>query len=283
MLTAAEPIDWAARWHALVEGREAQGAALLGGARPNADFWEKRADLFARFSAALPDDDAVLLRLRREVRPGDTVLDVGAGAGRYTVPLAGLSRQVVAVEPSPGMRAHLRQRLIEGNLDARVEVVAADWAAAAVAPADVVVCVHVHYAIANIVPFLRKLDAHARRLVVMVSRVGQFRGPADLWQEVHGAARIPEPSFIDLYNLLYQLGIVAEVQLLTFSARWAYADLDEAVAENRDRLLVTPHSLADARLRAALATRLQQGDDGLWHWPTPPVRAAILTWAPTTA
>jgi hypothetical protein len=133
------------------------------------------------------------------------------------------------------------------------------------------------------VPFLRKLDAHARRLVLMVSRVGQFRGPAELWQTIYGEPRIPEPSFIDLYNTLYDLGIVAEVQLLTFAARWAYADLDEAVAENRDRLLIAPGSPADDRLRAALTTRLAPGDDGLLHWPTPPTRAAILTWTPTGA
>jgi SAM-dependent methyltransferase len=272
-----EPIDWAGRWRALVEGREAQGAALLGGARPNADFWERRAPLFARFSAALPDDDALLLRLQAVVRPDDTVLDVGAGAGRYALPLARLARRVVAVEPSAGMRANLQARAAAEGV-ANVEVVAADWLAAAVAPAEVVLCCHVHYAIADIAPFLRKLDAHAGRVALMVSRVGQFRGPAELWQELHGAPRIPEPSFIELYNVLYDLGIVAEVQVIDFAARWAYADLEEAVAENRDRLLVTPGSPADARLRATLAARLERREDGLWHWPSPPARAAILSW-----
>jgi SAM-dependent methyltransferase len=277
-----EPIDWAARWRAMVEGREAQGAARIGGRRPNTDFWEKRASLFARFSANLPDDDATLLRLRAAVRPEDHVLDIGAGAGRYTLPLARLCRRVIAVEPSPGMRAQLQSRLAAEGV-ANVEIVPTDWSTAAVEPADVVLCAHVHYAIADIVPFLRKLDAHARRLALMVSRVGQFRGPAELWQELYGEARLPEPSFIELYNVLYDLGIVAEVQLTTFYARWAYADLEEAVAENRDRLLVVPSSPAEARLRAALAARLERRADGLWHWPTPPVRAAILSWTKTNA
>lgn len=282
MMRLPDPIDWAARWRALVEGREAQGAARIGGARPNTDFWEQRASLFARFSAALPDDDATLLRLRAVVRPQDSVLDVGAGAGRYALPLARLCRRVIAVEPSPGMRAQLQARLAAEGIT-NVEIVPTDWIAAVVEPADIVLCAHVHYAIAEIVPFLRKLDAHTRRLALMVSRVGQFHGPAELWQELHGEPRIPEPSFIELYNVLYDLGIVAEVQLTAFSPRWAYADLEEAVAENRDRLLVTPGSPAEARLRAMLAARLEQRADGLWHWPTPPVRAAILSWTPANA
>ena len=165
------------------------------------------------------------------------MLDVGAGAGRYALPLARLARRVVAVEPSAGMREHLQARATAEGV-ANVEVVAADWLTAEVEPAEVVLCSHVHYAIAEIAPFLRKLDAHASRVALMTSRVGQFRGPAELWQDLHGEARIPEPSFIELYNVLNDLDIVAEVQLIAFYARWAYADLDEAVAENRDRLLV---------------------------------------------
>jgi SAM-dependent methyltransferase len=276
-MTIPEPIDWAARWRMLVEGREAQGAARIGGERPNTDFWERRAPLFARFSAALPDDDALLTFLRGLLRPDDTVLDVGAGAGRYALPLARLARRVVAVEPSPGMRQHLAARLAEEGVT-NVEVVAGDWLDVAVEPASVVLCSHVVYAIAEIVPFLRKLDAHAGRAVVMASRIGQFRGPAELWRELHGEERVPEPSFIELYNVLYSLGIAAEVRLIEFAARWAYASVDEAVEENRDRLLVRPGSAADERLRAALTARLTREEDGLWHWPTPPARAAILSW-----
>jgi SAM-dependent methyltransferase len=258
----------------MVLGREAQGAALLDGQRPNTDFWEKRAPLFARFSADLPADDPLLLRLRRELHGTDTVLDVGAGAGRYAAPLARFVRRVVAVEPSVGMRNQLQAR-IEADQLTNIDIVAADWEQAAVAPAEVVVCLHVHYAIADILPFLRKLNAHARRTVVMVSRVGQFRGPAELWQELHGQPRISEPSFIDLYNCLYSLGIVAEIETIAFSARWAYADLEEAVVENRDRLP------ADDRLLTLLRERLERRADGRWHWPAPPARAAILSWTPT--
>lgn len=272
-----ETIDWIARWRALVEGREAQGAALIGGDRPNVDFWEKRAPLFARFSGSLPDDDALLTYLRATVRPDDTVLDVGAGAGRYTLPLAGLARRVIAVEPSPGLRGHLEERLVTAGLT-NVEVIAADWLGAPERGADLVLCSHVVYAIAEIEPFLRKLDREAQRSVVMACRVGQFRGPAELWLELYGTERVPEPTFIELYNVLYQLGLVAEVRLNRFTSRWVYTHPDEAVAEQRDRLLIQPGSPLETQLQHALQRRLIQQPDGLWTWPSPPTQAAILSW-----
>ena len=39
------------------------------------------------------------------VQPGDTVVDVGGGAGRVNLSLALRCRQVTNVDPSPGMKA----------------------------------------------------------------------------------------------------------------------------------------------------------------------------------
>ncbi len=63
---------------------------------------------------------------RRSARPDSTWLDIGAGAGRYTLPLALRVRQVIAVEPSAGMRRALRTGLDEHGID-NVRVVPGFW------------------------------------------------------------------------------------------------------------------------------------------------------------
>lgn len=56
------------------------------------------------------------------IRPGELVLDVGAGLGALTAPLVGAGAQVVAVELHPGRADRLRRRFA----DAPVTVVRAD-------------------------------------------------------------------------------------------------------------------------------------------------------------
>jgi SAM-dependent methyltransferase len=57
---------------------------------------------------------------------GGPVVELGAGTGRLTVPLARSGAEVVAVEPNPAMRARLERRLVEAGLEGRVTVVAGD-------------------------------------------------------------------------------------------------------------------------------------------------------------
>jgi SAM-dependent methyltransferase len=66
-------------------------------------------------------DDLPFYRELALDRPG-TVLEVGAGTGRVTAELARLAELVVALEPSPSMRAGAARRLRAAGLDDRVEL-----------------------------------------------------------------------------------------------------------------------------------------------------------------
>jgi SAM-dependent methyltransferase len=269
-------IDWAARWRAIMaarRGQRAPGERIPAGG----DHWARRADRLASYSERLPDDDPLLVRLRAAVRPDDTVIDVGAGAGRYALPLARLARRVVAVEPSPALREHLAARLAAAGA-ANVEIVPTDWESAAVAPAAVVLCSHVVYAVEEIVPFVRKLNATTRRTCLVAVRVGQQPGAAALWRALYGVPRAPQPAFLDLYNVLASLGIVGEVQIAP-SGGFHYADLDEAAAEVRERLHLPPGHPTDDGLRALLAARLVRDAAGRLTWPEPAQGNAIISWS----
>ncbi|HEX5504686.1 MAG TPA: methyltransferase domain-containing protein [Thermomicrobiales bacterium] len=270
----------AERWRALVTARDAQRGAARRDGDADRDPWRGRADRFAAYSRQLPADDPLLARLRAAVRPGDTVLDVGAGAGRYALPLARLARRVVAVEPSPAMCRALRDGIAAEGVE-HVEVVAARWPEAAVAPADVVLCAHVVYGVAAIVPFLRALDAHARRLCLFAIRVDQHPGLIALSRALTGAARTPQPAFAGLYAVLLELGIVADVQIVP-SGGFGFADHTAAAAHYRDRLGLPADGPLAARLRDELAARLVRDASGRWRWPGPPPRTAIVSWAPTS-
>src|SRR5205823_7133549 len=103
--------------------------------------------------------------LRGLVRPDETWLDIGAGGGRYALPLALLAREVIALDPSEGMLGVLEQGMAEHGL-ANVRIVRARWPTAEPPRADVAFIAHVGYDIAEIGPFLDGMEAAAERLCV---------------------------------------------------------------------------------------------------------------------
>ena len=94
------------RWQQIVEEEHAQSDSVREKSDAASDSWEPFA---GRFRPSLETTDPIVLALLDEVEPRHTVLDVGAGAGRVSLPMSLRCRQVVAVEPSASMRAVLEE------------------------------------------------------------------------------------------------------------------------------------------------------------------------------
>src|SRR5258708_5779782 len=179
-----------------------------------------------------------------------------------------MGARVVAVEPNQAMAVLLQQEAREHEVSVSVEQ--AEWpdAEPRVGSAEVVLCAHVVYPIADVVPFIRALDRAARCAVVMVARLGQAdEVVARFFGAVYGEERAPMPTLTDLYNLLLQIGIPASVTLHPFETRWNYRDADAAVADAANRLSVTPESPSWGRLEAAVRSRLVPRGDEVWLAP----------------
>jgi 23S rRNA (adenine-N6)-dimethyltransferase len=93
------------------------------------------------------------------IRPGDLVLDVGAGAGAITAPLVAAGARVVAVELHPGRAAGLRARFDGPG----VVVVRADAAALRLPRRPFRVVANPPFAVAS--ALVRRLMAPGSRLV----------------------------------------------------------------------------------------------------------------------
>ena len=247
-------------WGEMVRVEHEQSDRMRG-ARPT-DHWRQYAHQFK--ADPHRTDDVLVERLRAHLQPGDSLLDVGAGGGRLALPLALTCRSVTAVEPSPSMCAVLRETAGEAGIE--VEVVESGWAEATVDPADVVLCSHVVYVVQDIEPFVRKLNQHARRLVLMVvfrsSPQSQLYG---LWEQVHGEPRNPLPTLPQFQPVLDELGITCRIEELPGDRPFGFASEEEAREIIAQRLYVAPGSQAEARLAGALDEALQEEEDGVWR------------------
>lgn len=262
----------------MVVARDQQRDALRRPDDPSPErFWDKRAQRFARFSRQLDPDDPFLRFTRERARPTDTLLDVGAGTGRFALPLARSVSLVVAVDPSAAMLGELR-RSADADGIANVQTIEARWEDADVEPAELVLCAHVVYPIRQIGPFVQKLDAHLRRDGLIYMRVGQVDDwVAEAWEQVHGTPRLPHPDFRLLERVLESLQIPAVLEVVGFTNRVTYADAGEARDDLAERLGVQPETAEAERLDQYIGDRLVPIQDGI-AFPARPVQGAIFFW-----
>jgi hypothetical protein len=216
----ASGTDWVEEWRRLVRDRE---GASHGHSDPR--YWDRRAPTFARSTVGRADQ--FLEVLEPFLAPRKTLIDVGAGAGRHAVPLAGRLEWVTAVEPSEGMRAHLPAL-------PNLTVIASAWEDADVAPADLVMCSHVLYGVEDVVPFVEKMERAAKERVFVMLREGPVPHPANILRDRLGDRPLPRiTQFSDLFMVLLQIGVYPDVRFIRYPVVNRYRSLEEAIADSR--------------------------------------------------
>ncbi len=253
-------VDWAERWREMVRQRAGSGGLS------DLNYWDRRAPSYARITRNRKDD--FLRVVDPYLSPRKTLVDAGAGTGRHAVPLAERVEWVTAVEPSEGMRAQIPHR-------DNMTVIASTWQDAEVAMADVVICCHVLYGVEEPVPFIAKLQQSARERVFIMLRQGPVPHPATLLrQRMVGGPELPIPQFSDLFMLLTEMDISADVTFVRYPVVNRYSDIDEALSDCR---MLFGAGWDEARARTVLEEMLtKDGDDlvidsgtavsGIAHW-----------------
>ncbi len=266
------------RWAEMIEAEHAQSERVRGGVSASGDSWQPFAERFR--GNPLRRDDPLVERLAQEIGPSDTLLDVGAGGGRLALPLALRCRRVVAVEPSQSMVAVLRQGMDSTGVQ-NISVVEARWEEAETSPGDVVLCSQVLYTVKQIEHFIRKLEAHAGRRVLVVLFTRPPQSHLDpFWPRVHGEKRLSLPALRELLDILWELGIYPDIEMLPPQPAPAFDNWDEAQRDLRSRLYVTPGSHEDRLLDAAMRELLEEAEGRVRVRGTSPRRAALISWSP---
>ena len=168
-------------------------------------FWERIADQYDVGALAIRAP-AIVERVLQLVPAGASVLEVGAGTGAFTLPLAEHAAHVTALDYSAAML-----RVLSGKLDAaapgNVQVVLGRWEEARVEPHDVVFAANALYRVANPRLALSKIIATARRRGIIVWSVGRQPGPRPVGYQ-------PGPDYVHLVDALFALDVCAHVEVI---------------------------------------------------------------------
>jgi SAM-dependent methyltransferase len=170
-----------------------------------------------------------------------SVIDVGAGGGVASLPLAPRMARLTAVDTHPAMLEDLARRA--AALPIELNLVTGAWpdVAGQVPAADLVVCHHVFYNVADLVPFVAELTGHARRRVVVeITARHPLAALNPYWREFHRLDRPTEPCAERAIQVLESLGLSVRVDRWTAPPEAEYAAFATLVDVTRRRLCLPP-------------------------------------------
>jgi ubiquinone/menaquinone biosynthesis C-methylase UbiE len=266
-------------WKHQVETHHAQSEAVQAKAQwSSGDFWKPYARYFRQDPRRV--NDPVIDKITSKISSTSTVLDVGGGAGRIALPLALKASHVTVAEPSESMIEQLQEEAKQSGIT-NISVVQSNWEDAKAEPADVVICAHVLYGVADAEHFIRKLAEHAKQEVMIlcfmkapISRLSPF------WLPVHGEERIDMPGLSELMPLLWEMGIYPDVDMLEATEQQTFENPEQAHEQLLTRLYVKPGTEEDERLKTAIQDLLIETPNGLAIKDMAPGRQGLISWSP---
>lgn len=224
----AHSLDWNMMW------QEALKKSSLEWWKDPVNFWNERAEGFHK----MPRQDwrAKKVIEQLSIEPEHTILDIGAGSGILTVPFAEYAEHVTAIEPSQAMLKSLQQRAKSQNLN-NVSCLQKRWEEVELdrdfGKHDLVIASY-SLAMFDLRQALLKMHNTATAGVCIFTFAGGIAGSRnyeELWYLLYGEQFQENPDYIYVYNILYQLGIFANVHVEKGLLKQKYASLKEA----RDR------------------------------------------------
>ena len=180
-----------------------------------------------------------------EIKPGMTVLDIGAGPGNLAIPLAKMGCRVTAVEPSRAMVAAFEERQAREHV-AGITIIGKRWEDIQPgdlrdAPFDVVLASY-SLAMADIRQAVTRMNEVSGGTVYIF----WFMKPKpssllleELWPKIYTRQYHHEPMADCLYMVLIQMGIYPGIECIRPRPAHRYRNIGDAVADFYHRMHCT--------------------------------------------
>ncbi len=205
-------IDWSEEWK---KKREKSRRVFLNGKETTSvNLWDEYPDeLLEAYERCTNYSGAILDRMMKFINTDTTILDIGAGSGAYTIPFKKIAKEVTVVEPSKAQINRLLRRAKSEGVD-DIRVINKCWEDVDESDLDKydVVNAAACFDMPDIKVALQKMLNVTRRLLSLVAFSDS--NLMDVYQIILGK-HDPGPDYIYIYNALHQIGIHANVEIIT--------------------------------------------------------------------
>ncbi|MDO5844804.1 MAG: class I SAM-dependent methyltransferase [Methanocorpusculum sp.] len=270
-------IDFAKIWDDMIIRSGKQKAKASDGGD---NFWKKQENV-DRFVDRLMHDDRGRIENQLKsmnIPSGSTVLDIGAGPGTLAVPLSLNGCKVTTVEPSEPMGAAMEtyRKKTGAHEISEIRSKWEDVSADIVGKHDYVIS-SLSLMIGDIKNNLAKMDACADKEVHIfwfLTPPSLSRGNIELWPLLHGEEYCYEPTADILWNVLYQMGIYANLTIEKRKKSQAYPSLESLYSDYWTRMDVTSEKQKEI-IRNYLKDKIVKVENG---YAVPSSTATVHVW-----
>lgn len=267
-----DDIDWNRMWNEALKKTEKNGSK---------ERWDKIALKFDEWMKT--DDYPQNFADKIHTEPNYTVLDLGCGNGSITLKVAEKVKHVTAVDMSSEML-----KLVKKNAEAHdisnisyVQSSVEDLDPGVIGQHDVVIASRSLGGVYDLKEELKKINDLARNYVYMTIWGANGRRFEKELCKVMGIPYHQHPDYIYVCNMLYQLGIYANVEILDCESRPVYCDLEDAMDRCTWKLGWNTGTIGKKekeKLENFLKTNAIQREDGTLDYPTNNPDWVLIWW-----
>ena len=240
--------------------------------------WDYVAPKFKKQSGKNDYPEKLLEKIKLE--PSDTVLDIGCGSGNVTIPLAQKARQVTALDISRKMLQLLEKNANEEGLtninpvNRRLEDVVLNRD---IKSHDVVVASRSLNGVYNLKQVLEEINEIAEKYVYITLWGAKSIKFQNKISKIIGREFHQPPTYIYAYNMLYELGIYANVEMLEYNSSSYYSSIEESMETFRWKI-VNLNQREEDLLRGYLTEKMVKTDDSKLKFPNNKPDWALIWW-----
>ena len=264
-------MDWNRLWH------EEKNTTKK---RHSSDYWDSFAPKYRKHPGkSTYETDFLTLA---DIRPGETVFDMGCASGTLALPLAEAGHRVFAADFSKGMLELLNQQIAERHLSEYITTMQLDWnedwSRYDIPVCDVAIASR-SMIVSNLEAALDKLQSKARRKVCIVEPTTESPHFNVNIAEYIGYSRFPKPDYMYLINIRFERGIMPELRYIYASRTDYFESLEEAASKLIKFFPDTLTAAEDMLLREYLKAHLVKTESGQYTYDESwPVRGAYIAW-----
>ena len=246
--------------------------------KKNSRSWDNVAPKFKKRKGKNDYSKKLLEKIKLE--PEDTVLDIGCGSGNITIPLAQKAKSVTALDISKKMLQLLEENALENGLNninplnRRLEDVVLNRD---IEPHDVVVASRSLNGVYNIKQVLEEINAIAKKYVYITLWGANNVKFQNEISKIIGRDFHEHPTYIYAYNMLYELGIYANIEVLDYNNSSYYSSVDDAVETFRWKMVNLNQEEEDI-LREYLAEKMVKLPDCRFKFPNNKPDWTLIWW-----